>query len=167
MTLRLARSLAVPSLVFMAAAPASAATIEVTIKQLVFAPAQISVKPGDTIERVNQDFVAHTATARNKSFDVQIPPMAKEATRSPRPKAARLSGLSSRCKVASPDNGGAISAMGNGGKIAMATIAVSSMLAGAAQEKSRIPAESHAGFRRIRVRFVPGISTLLTFLIAS
>jgi plastocyanin len=61
------------SLALMAAAPVRAATIEVTIKQLVFSPAQISVKPGDTIEWVNNDFVAHTATARDKSFDVQIP----------------------------------------------------------------------------------------------
>lgn len=61
------------SLALMAAAPARAATIEVTIKQLIFSPAQISVKTGDTIEWVNQDFVAHTATARDKSFDVPIP----------------------------------------------------------------------------------------------
>ncbi len=73
MTLRLAGPLAVLSLALMAAAPARAATIEVTIKQLIFSPAQISVKTGDTIEWVNQDFVAHTATARDKSFDVPIP----------------------------------------------------------------------------------------------
>ena len=73
MTLRLAGTHAALSLALLAAAPASAATIEVTIKQLVFSPAQISVKPGDTIEWVNQDFVTHTATARDKSFDVQIP----------------------------------------------------------------------------------------------
>jgi len=73
MTFRIAGPLAALSLALMAAAPASAATIEVTIKQLVFSPAQISVKPGDTIEWVNKDFVAHTATARDKSFDVQIP----------------------------------------------------------------------------------------------
>jgi plastocyanin len=73
MTLRLAGTLAALSIAWVAATPASAATIQVTIKQLAFAPAQISVKPGDTIEWVNQDFVAHTATARDKSFDVQIP----------------------------------------------------------------------------------------------
>ena len=64
MTLRLAGPLAALSLALMAAAPASAATVEVTIKQLVFSPALISVKQGDTIEWVNKDFVAHTATAR-------------------------------------------------------------------------------------------------------
>ena len=74
MTLRLAGPLAALSLALIATAvPARAATIEVTIKQLAFSPAQISVKPGDTIEWVNQDFVAHTATARDKSFDVAIP----------------------------------------------------------------------------------------------
>lgn len=62
------------SLALMAAAvPASATTIEVTIKQLVFSPAQISAKAGDTIVWVNKDFVVHTATARDKGFDVQIP----------------------------------------------------------------------------------------------
>ena len=73
MTLRLAGPLAALSLALTAAAPAWAGTIEVTIKQLVFSPAQISAKPGDKIEWMNQDFVAHTATARDKSFDVQIP----------------------------------------------------------------------------------------------
>lgn len=73
MTLRLTGTLAALSLALAAAAPARAATVEVTIKQLVFSPAQVSVKPGDTIEWVNRDFIAHTATARDKSFDVQIP----------------------------------------------------------------------------------------------
>jgi plastocyanin len=73
MTRRLAGPLAALLLATVAAAPAGAATVEVTIKQLVFAPAQVSVKAGDTIEWVNQDFVAHTATARDRSFDVQIP----------------------------------------------------------------------------------------------
>jgi plastocyanin len=61
------------------AAPADAATIEVTITQLVFSPAQVSAKAGDTVEWVNKDFVAHTATARDKSFDVTIPANGKRS----------------------------------------------------------------------------------------
>jgi len=51
---------------------AEAAEIEVTITKLAFAPAEIAVKPGDTIKWVNKDFVAHTATDRGKAFDVMI-----------------------------------------------------------------------------------------------
>ena len=48
-------------------------TIRVTIDKLKFDPAQVSARVGDTIEWVNGDFVAHTATARNKDWDVEIP----------------------------------------------------------------------------------------------
>ena len=57
------------------AAPALAAdTIRVMIDKLKFEPAQVSAHVGDTIEWVSGDFVAHTATARNKDWDVAIPP---------------------------------------------------------------------------------------------
>ena len=56
------------------AAPALAAeTIRVTIDKLKFTPTQVSAHVGDTIEWVSSDFVAHTATARNKDWDVAIP----------------------------------------------------------------------------------------------
>lgn len=55
-------------------APASAAdTIHITIDKLKFAPAQVSAHVGDTIEWASVDFIAHTATARNKDWDVSIP----------------------------------------------------------------------------------------------
>lgn len=54
-------------------APAGAAEIDVTIAKLTFAPANVTAQVGDTIKWVNTDFVAHTATARDKSFDVAIP----------------------------------------------------------------------------------------------
>ncbi len=54
-------------------APAEAAVIEVTIAKLAFAPTEVTAQVGDTIEWVNNDFVAHSATARDKSFDVLIP----------------------------------------------------------------------------------------------
>lgn len=48
-------------------------TIRVTIDQLKFDPPKVSAHVGDTIEWASQDFVAHTATARNKDWDVTIP----------------------------------------------------------------------------------------------
>ena len=58
----------------MIAVPAHAATIQITIDNLVFAPAEVSAKVGDTIEWINKDVFAHTATARNGDFDVTTPP---------------------------------------------------------------------------------------------
>ena len=56
------------------AVPAHAATIQIVMQDLVFAPAEISAKVGDTIEWVKKDVFAHTATARNGDFDVTLPP---------------------------------------------------------------------------------------------
>ncbi len=53
---------------------AHAATIQITMENLVFSPAQASAKAGDTIEWINKDILAHTATARNGDWDVTIPP---------------------------------------------------------------------------------------------
>ena len=62
------------------AAPALAAeTIRVMIDKLKLSPAELSAQVGDTIEWVSNDFVAHTASARNKDWDVAIP--AKETGR--------------------------------------------------------------------------------------
>ena len=59
---------------FGALAPARAETVQVVINQLVFTPATINAKVGDTIEWVNKDVFAHTATAKNGDFDVMQPP---------------------------------------------------------------------------------------------
>jgi plastocyanin len=48
-------------------------TVRVTIDMVKFSPAQVSAHVGDTIEWASRDFVAHTATARNKDWDVAIP----------------------------------------------------------------------------------------------
>ena len=53
---------------------AQAATIEISMENLVIAPAQANARVGDTIEWVNKDIFAHTATARNGDFDVTLPP---------------------------------------------------------------------------------------------
>ena len=54
-------------------ASAQAATIRITIKDLAYSPATAQAKVGDTVEWINHDVVAHTATARNGDWDVMIP----------------------------------------------------------------------------------------------
>ena len=55
--------------------PATAGeTIRVTIDKLKFDSPNVSAHVGDTIEWASNDFVAHTATAKNKDWDVTIPP---------------------------------------------------------------------------------------------
>ncbi len=56
------------------AGAARADVIQIKIAQLAFVPAQVSAHVGDTIQWVNSDFVAHTATARNGAWDVMILP---------------------------------------------------------------------------------------------
>ncbi|HMM90865.1 cupredoxin domain-containing protein [Bradyrhizobium sp.] len=56
------------------AVAAQAATIQITTTDLVFAPSEVSARVGDTIEWINKDVLAHTATARNGDFDVMMPP---------------------------------------------------------------------------------------------
>jgi len=51
---------------------AHAETITVTIEKMAFSPAEISAKTGDTIEWVNKDAFAHTATVKN-SWEVMLP----------------------------------------------------------------------------------------------
>ncbi|MFB9985176.1 cupredoxin family copper-binding protein [Mesorhizobium kowhaii] len=53
--------------------PAQAETIQVTIDKLVFSPATVEAEVGDTIEWVNKDAFAHTATVKG-SWEVMIPP---------------------------------------------------------------------------------------------
>jgi plastocyanin len=53
--------------------PAHAATIQIAMENLEISPASVAAKVGDTIEWVNKDVFAHTATARNGDFDVSLP----------------------------------------------------------------------------------------------
>ena len=53
---------------------AQAETIQVTIDKLVFAPTEVNVKVGDTVEWVNKDALAHTATATNGDWNVVTGP---------------------------------------------------------------------------------------------
>jgi plastocyanin len=53
---------------------AQAATIQITMENLVISPTEASAKVGDTIEWINKDILAHTATAQNGDWDVTLPP---------------------------------------------------------------------------------------------
>jgi plastocyanin len=64
----------VAALTLAGSVPAHAATIQITMENLVIAPAETSAKVGDTVEWVNKDIFAHTATARDGDFDVTMPP---------------------------------------------------------------------------------------------
>ena len=52
---------------------ADAATVQITMENLVISPAEASAKVGDTIEWINKDILSHSATARNGDWDVTIP----------------------------------------------------------------------------------------------
>jgi plastocyanin len=65
-------ALAALCLVF--AGTARAETITVTIDKATFMPAAVSARIGDVVVWDNKDIVAHTATARDKAWDVMIPP---------------------------------------------------------------------------------------------
>lgn len=72
--LGICRRLAVAGLIaVLLAAPSSAGEIvRVTINDLAFSPAEITLKIGDTIEWVNGDFVDHTATDKGGAWDLAI-----------------------------------------------------------------------------------------------
>jgi plastocyanin len=55
------------------AVPARAATIQISMQNLEISPAEVPAKVGDTIEWINRDVFAHTATAKNGDFDVNLP----------------------------------------------------------------------------------------------
>ena len=58
------------------ASPAAAApkVHTVILDKMKFGPLPAGVRAGDTIIWINRDFLKHTATARDKSFNVELPP---------------------------------------------------------------------------------------------
>jgi plastocyanin len=60
------------------AVPASAApkVYTVTIQQMAFGALPAGLRIGDVIEWVNNDIFVHSATARDKSFDLELKPKA-------------------------------------------------------------------------------------------
>lgn len=53
---------------------ARAETIRISIDNLIFSPSEVQAKVGDTVEWINNDVFAHTATATNRDWDVAIAP---------------------------------------------------------------------------------------------
>ena len=75
---RTARVLSVLVMLANAGAPTHAVTVPpvtvtVTIDQVAFREKSVSAHVGDTIEWVNKDIFDHTATAKNRAFNVDIP----------------------------------------------------------------------------------------------
>ena len=64
----------VAGLVSGASISALAATTQITMDKLEIAPATVTARVGDTVEWVNKDPFAHTATARDGAWDVMLPP---------------------------------------------------------------------------------------------
>jgi len=72
MTRAIAAAAFAAAAVWVAAAPVRAETVRIEVKALAFSPVQVTAHVGDTLEWVNADFVAHTATAKNNEFDVSL-----------------------------------------------------------------------------------------------
>ena len=53
---------------------------KVTLQQMAFGPLPATIHVGDTIEWTNNDIFLHSATARDKSFDVELKPKAHMRT---------------------------------------------------------------------------------------
>ena len=69
------RTLLLAGAAVLAGPPARAhnGTVHVTIDKLVFEPAEIEVRVGETIEWTNNDRIAHTASVKG-GWEVMIPP---------------------------------------------------------------------------------------------
>jgi plastocyanin len=59
-----------------AAAVAAPATYTITVRNMRFGPVPPNLHVGDTIIWMNRDIFRHTATARNRSFNIDLPPSA-------------------------------------------------------------------------------------------
>lgn len=79
----LSLALAAAVLVLPPPSPAAAASKvhTVIIDKMKFGPVPAGVRVGDTILWVNRDFLKHTATARDKSFNLDLPPRTSGKTR--------------------------------------------------------------------------------------
>jgi plastocyanin len=62
------------------AAPAWAKQHTIVIEKMRFGAVPADLRAGDTIVWINRDPVRHTATARDRSFDLDLPPRASGRT---------------------------------------------------------------------------------------
>jgi len=70
----LATAAAVAAALMVAPPFAWAKTLRMALENVAFGPAPADARVGDVVDWVNKDFVAHTATARDGSFDIELPP---------------------------------------------------------------------------------------------
>ena len=82
MRLRLALIAASGAALLLMPPPAAAAarTYTVVIDKMKFGPLPAQLHKGDAILWINRDFLRHTATAADHSFDVDLPASAKART---------------------------------------------------------------------------------------
>lgn len=82
MRLRLTLIAASGAALLLLPAPAAAAarTYTVVIDKMKFGALPVDLHKGDAVQWVNHDFVRHTATAADHSFDVDLPAGAKTTT---------------------------------------------------------------------------------------
>lgn len=66
-------------------APAEGRVHQIEMKGVAFAPAQLTVRTGDSVEWANGDIVAHTATSKEGGFDVSVLPGRNGSTVMTRP----------------------------------------------------------------------------------
>ena len=73
---RLSLAVAAAVLVLPPASPAAAAprVHTIVIDKMKFGQLPAGIRSGDTILWINKDFLRHTATARDKSFNLVLPP---------------------------------------------------------------------------------------------
>jgi plastocyanin len=69
---RLGPAVAVVVLLALAVPTVAAADRDVAIRDFAFSPGTVEIRAGDTVTWTNRDSVAHTATARNGSFDTGL-----------------------------------------------------------------------------------------------
>jgi len=67
-------ALAAAPVVTLAATARAPAVHVVTIQRMAFGPAPAGLRVGDTIEWVNNDIFLHSATAKDRNFDVELKP---------------------------------------------------------------------------------------------
>jgi plastocyanin len=74
------RGLLLSASLWATAATASAAEYQITITRMKFGAPPAELHVGDVILWRNDDIFRHTATARDKSFDVDLPPKSEGRT---------------------------------------------------------------------------------------
>ena len=62
-----------------AAFPAAAKVITIDVNKMVFSPEKITAQVGDVVEWNNSDIVVHTATEKNKKWEVMLPVKGKDS----------------------------------------------------------------------------------------